>query len=211
MATLALSHQPSATARESRVESQTQGSVHHRGVSAVLLDRDGVINRELGHFVGSWNEFEFLPSALEGLRRLSTASLPIVVVTNQSVVGRGWMTAGAADDINCRMKQTVAENGGRIDSVLVCPHAPEAGCECRKPRPGLLLRAAHEHGFDVTQAVMVGDSLRDLEAARAAGAFGVLVESGHDLPTNLDKSVPIARDLDQVVDTVLSFRRHSQE
>src|SRR5947209_2398900 len=127
-----------------------------REVAAVLLDRDGVINRELGRFVPTWEEFEFLPGVLEALRLLAGLRVPIVIVTNQSAIGRGWTSAEQIADIHRRMLQIIEAAGGRVDEVLVCPHAPDRGCPCRKPRPGLLLQAAQTHRFDLRRAVLIG-------------------------------------------------------
>jgi D-glycero-D-manno-heptose 1,7-bisphosphate phosphatase len=169
-------------------------------LSAVLLDRDGVINRELGRSVLSWEEFEFLPAALAALRQLALLPVPIVVVSNQSAIGRGWTSREAVEEIHRRMLGAVRAAGGRIDDVAVCPHAPEAGCPCRKPRPGLILEAARKHGFDVGRAVLVGDSHRDVQAAQAAGARPILVRSGHAVPPDLEgllrrEQVPVFPDL----------------
>ena len=108
---------------------------------AILLDRDGVINRELGQAVLKWDEFEFLPQALAALQRLATLRVPIVVVSNQSAIGRDRTTLEIVNDIHERMVTAVREIGGRLDEVLICPHAPDAGCACRKPLPGMLLEA----------------------------------------------------------------------
>jgi D-glycero-D-manno-heptose 1,7-bisphosphate phosphatase len=169
-------------------------------LSAVLLDRDGVINRELGRAVRSWEEFEFLPGALAALRQLALLPVPILVISNQSAIGRGWMSLEAVEGIHCRMLSAIQAAGGRIDEVAICPHAPETGCPCRKPRPGLLLETARKHGFDVSRAVLVGDAHRDVQAAQAAGAMPILVRSGHPIPLALERQlrrerVPVLPDL----------------
>jgi D-glycero-D-manno-heptose 1,7-bisphosphate phosphatase len=101
----------------------------------VFLDRDGVINRNRIDHVKSWSEFEFLPGALEALKRLAGLDLPVVVVTNQAAIGRGLIDAAEVDEIHRRMIEAVRLFGGRIDAVLCCPHRPDEGCECRKPKP----------------------------------------------------------------------------
>lgn len=155
-------------------------------VSAIMLDRDGVINRELGHFVRSWGEFEFLPGVLDALRELSSLAVPIVVVSNQSAIGRGWTSLHEVDAINRQMLDVIRSAGGRIDDILICPHAPEAGCACRKPQPGLLLMAAEKHRFDLRRAMMIGDLYRDVQAAQAVGAVPILVRSGHSISPDLE-------------------------
>jgi histidinol-phosphate phosphatase family protein len=142
---------------------------------AVLLDRDGVINRRRPDFVRSWAEFEFLPGALEALRRLRAAGSRVVVLTNQSAVGRGLLGHDQLDLIHARMRAAVEDAGGRIDAVLACVHAPRDGCGCRKPAPGLFHRAARELRVDLGRSVMVGDARTDIEAARAAGCDAVWV------------------------------------
>jgi D-glycero-D-manno-heptose 1,7-bisphosphate phosphatase len=153
--------------------------------SALLLDRDGVINRELGHFVRDWSEFDFLPGVLTALERLASLPIPVLIVTNQSAVGRGWMAQHTLDAMHERMLSTIRAAGGHIDDVLVCAHAPDAGCVCRKPRPGLLIQAAAKLGFDLSRAWMAGDQARDIEAACAAGAVPVLVGAAPGLAAEL--------------------------
>jgi D-glycero-D-manno-heptose 1,7-bisphosphate phosphatase len=147
-------------------------------LSAVFLDRDGVINRKApeGEYVTSWSGFQFLPGALEGLRRLAASPMALVVVTNQRGVARGRMTEDDLTDIHRRMSAAVTEAGGRLDAIYHCPH--EGGCDCRKPEVGMFRQAAAELGLDLSGAVMVGDSASDMEAARRIGALGVLVGAG---------------------------------
>ncbi|MCJ7831632.1 MAG: D-glycero-beta-D-manno-heptose 1,7-bisphosphate 7-phosphatase [Dehalococcoidia bacterium] len=145
---------------------------------AVLLDRDGVINRNRTDYVKSWDEFEFLPGSLEALRMLAEQEAKVVVVTNQSAVGRGIISPDELERIHARMNEEVEAHGGRIDAVLCCPHAPDDGCHCRKPRPGLLLEAMDRFQLDPNLCYAVGDSLSDLMAARAAGLPFVMVLTG---------------------------------
>lgn len=145
---------------------------------AVFLDRDGVINENRSDYVKTWEEFRFLPGALLALRELAATPLRVLVVTNQSAIGRGLTSAETAAEIDDRMRRLVARVGGRIDGVYRCPHTPSDGCECRKPRPGLLLRAAAEWGVDLGRSYCVGDKLTDLDAGAAVGCRGILVETG---------------------------------
>lgn len=147
-------------------------------IPGVLLDRDGVINRERADYVKRWSEFSFLPGALDALRRLAVLGRPVLVVTNQSPVGRGLLARAALDEIHRRMRDEVARHGGRIDGVYVCPHRPDQGCDCRKPRPGLLEAAAREWSLALAESVFVGDAVSDWEAARSAGCRSILVRSG---------------------------------
>jgi D-glycero-D-manno-heptose 1,7-bisphosphate phosphatase len=136
---------------------------------AIFLDRDGVIIKNRPEYIRSWEEVVFLPGVLDSLQKLARASLRIVIVTNQSVVGRGLITLEQAQDINDRLVASIIKVGGRIDSVYMCPHPPEAMCNCRKPRPGLFLEAAVDLSLDLENSVMVGDALTDLIAAWDAG------------------------------------------
>jgi len=152
--------------------------------AAVFLDRDGVINRDRPDYVKSWEEFEFLPGVLEAFRVLASGPRQIVVVSNQSCIGRGLVSRETVEEIHARMTEAVRRSGGRIDAVDYCPHRPDEDCPCRKPRPGLILKAARELDIDLAASWMVGDDLKDLETAKAAGVRPVLVRTGHgrDLP-----------------------------
>lgn len=147
-------------------------------LQGILLDRDGVINRERSDYVKSWQEFEWLPGVLPALASLATLALPICVLTNQSAIGRGIVIASQIDEIHWRLQRCVRDAGGRIDAFFVCPHHPDARCECRKPKPGLLYQAAHTFALDLRNCVFVGDSITDYQAALAAGCHAILVRSG---------------------------------
>jgi D-glycero-D-manno-heptose 1,7-bisphosphate phosphatase len=144
----------------------------------VFVDRDGVINANRPDHVTSWDQFALLPGALDGLALLTRHGFDVVVVTNQAIVNRGTIAQAALDDIHARLVQTVERHGGRIVAVLACPHRPDEGCGCRKPAPGLLFRARDELGASLDGAVLIGDHVTDLEAARRAGCGSILVLSG---------------------------------
>jgi D-glycero-D-manno-heptose 1,7-bisphosphate phosphatase len=164
---------------------------------AVFLDRDGVINRDRPDYVKSWEEFEFLPGVLEAFHLLAPGPHRIIVVSNQSAIGRGLVSRETVDKIHARMTEAVRRGGGRIDAVYYCPHRPDADCLCRKPRPGLLLRAARELDIDLPVSWLIGDDLRDLESAVAAGIRPVLVRTGHgkDLPETVLARAPYRFDV----------------
>jgi D-glycero-D-manno-heptose 1,7-bisphosphate phosphatase len=146
---------------------------------AVLLDRDGVIIENRAEYVRSWDDVSVYPQALAALAQLRAAGWPVVIVTNQSMVGRGLVSLAEAEAINRQLVAAVAAAGGQIDAVYMCPHAPSERCRCRKPQPGLLLQAAQELGLDLAQSAMVGDALSDLSAAEAAGVgWAALVRTG---------------------------------
>lgn len=145
---------------------------------AIFLDRDGVIIENRPEHVRAWSDVAFLPGALAALERLAGSPFAVVVVTNQAAVGRGLVTLEQAEALNAGVVRAVRAAGGRIDAAYLCPHRPDEGCACRKPRPGLLLRAARELGLCLSDSWIVGDAVSDLEAGRAAGARGILVRTG---------------------------------
>jgi histidinol-phosphate phosphatase family protein len=145
---------------------------------AVFLDRDGVINEDRADYVKTWAEFRFIRGVRPALRRLAEARIPVVVVTNQSAVGRGLISPEGLASLQARMVREIERSGGRIAGVFHCPHRPDEGCACRKPRAGLLQQAARELGLDLSRSLLVGDTGRDLEAGRRAGCRTMLVLSG---------------------------------
>ncbi|MBI2940049.1 MAG: D-glycero-beta-D-manno-heptose 1,7-bisphosphate 7-phosphatase, partial [Chloroflexi bacterium] len=144
----------------------------------VFLDRDGVINENRTDYVKSWDEFVFLPGALAALQLLRERGYQVFVVTNQSGVGRGILSSQELDALHWAMRDAIEGHGGAIADVFYCPHPPEAGCDCRKPRPGLLLQASRRHSCDPTQSYVIGDSLTDVQAGLAVGATPILVLTG---------------------------------
>jgi len=149
-------------------------------VQHVILDRDGVLNveREDGGYINDWSQWKWIPRAREGLVMLTRLGTSISIVTNQSGIGRGIVTEDEVDAVHARMIDEVDQAGGRIDRILICPHAPSVGCGCRKPAPGLLLEAIEASGLPRRATVVVGDDLRDMQAARSAKVLAVLVRSG---------------------------------
>jgi D-glycero-D-manno-heptose 1,7-bisphosphate phosphatase len=136
--------------------------------SAIFLDRDGVIIENRANYVRNRADVHIYPQALEALKSITESQYKIVIVTNQSVVGRGFITIETANEINNRLVEEINKHGGRIDGVYMCPHAPEENCSCRKPQPGLLLEAAHELSLDLKRSIMIGDALSDLQAGQLA-------------------------------------------
>ena len=145
---------------------------------AVFLDRDGVIVENRADYVKSIDEVCFIPGALAALARAAPLACLFVVVTNQSVIGRGLLTAADSDAITAHVRQQIVLAGGRIDRWTVCPHLPEDNCDCRKPKPGMLLSAAADLEIDLAASVMIGDAVTDMLAGRAAGAQPILVRTG---------------------------------
>ncbi len=136
---------------------------------AIFLDRDGVICANRDDYVKSWEEFRFLPGVKEAMRQLATLGWPIVVITNQSAVGRKLLSHKELASIHRRMEAEIVAAGGRIDAIFYCPHLPEEHCPCRKPNPGLLFKAAHALQIDLNRSILVGDALSDIQAGARAG------------------------------------------
>lgn len=152
---------------------------------AVFLDRDGTINEQMG-YLNHISRLHLLHGAAEAIARLNQAGLPVVVVSNQSGVGRGYFPETLVSQIHRRLKTLLARAGASLDGVYYCPHHPQAvlpayrvDCLCRKPRPGLIQRAAAELHLDPTRSFMVGDQVSDLQLGRAVGATSVLVRTGY--------------------------------
>jgi D-glycero-D-manno-heptose 1,7-bisphosphate phosphatase len=146
---------------------------------AIFLDRDGVIIENRDDYVRSWEDVSVFPQALQALAKASSSPFKIVLITNQSAVGRGLMTLQTAEEINRHLVALIAEAGGRVDGTFLCPHAPLDACDCRKPQPGLLLQAAEALDIDLSRSIMIGDALTDLQAGQAAGVTHLaLVRSG---------------------------------
>lgn len=138
---------------------------------AVFLDRDGVINRRApqGEYITRWEEMSFLPGAADAISLLNRAGFRVIVVTNQRCVAKGLITSQALEAMHQRMCDALEQAGARIDGVYYCPHEKQAGCGCRKPAPGMLLRAKAEYGIDLPPSWMIGDSEMDVEAGKSAG------------------------------------------
>jgi len=145
----------------------------------VVLDRDGVINRDSPDFIRTVGEWEPLPGSLEAIARLTQAGWTVVVATNQSGIARGYLSPAELGRIHAHMDDAVRAAGGRIDAVFFCPHGPDDGCDCRKPRPGLFRQIEARYGRPVNGVPAIGDSTRDLLAARRAGARPILVLTGN--------------------------------
>jgi D-glycero-D-manno-heptose 1,7-bisphosphate phosphatase len=144
----------------------------------VILGRDGILNEYREGHVTAPEEWQPVPGALEAVARINHAGWHTVVATNQSGIGRGMIDMSAVNAVHAHMNQLMQVQGARIDAVFFCPHTPEDGCDCRKPKPGLLLDIGRRYGVDLSHVPMVGDTARDLIAAQAAGCEPHLVLSG---------------------------------
>lgn len=175
----------------------------------VVLDRDGVINEDSGEFIKSVAEWRPIPGSLEAIAALTRSGYRVVVVTNQSGVGRGLLTEQTLGEIHARMTAAVREVGGSLAGVYYCPHHPDAGCDCRKPRTALLRRAAEDLACSLEGAPFVGDRFSDLDAAEAVGARAMLVRTGTGVATEAalgDRTVEVFDDLSAAARAILAER-----
>lgn len=147
-------------------------------MTLVLLDRDGVINEDSDHYIRSAAEWRPIPGSVDAIARLSKAGYSVAVVTNQSGLARGYFDQRALDAMHDKLRALVRARGGEIAGIFICPHLPDANCDCRKPRPGLIDQAVAALGLSAQAAPLVGDSLRDLQAAQTRGCAPVLVKTG---------------------------------
>ena len=179
----------------------------------VILDRDGVINEDSDNYIKSPEEWVPIPGSLEAIARLNHAGAVVTVATNQSGIGRGLFSINELNRIHAKFRDALARVGGHVDGIFFCPHSPEVQCQCRKPAPGLLRAISLRFATGLRDIPVIGDSLRDIEAARAAKANPVLVRSGKGMYTQrhspeLD-DVACFDDLADAVDHLLSGQRHS--
>lgn len=148
-------------------------------VKIIVLDRDGVINQDSTNFIKSPDDWRAIPGSLEAIAKLNKRGYKVVVATNQSGVARGYFSQHDLDDIHRKMSQQLAQVGGHLDGIFICPHGPNDNCTCRKPKPGLLLNIAKHFAVSPGHMLAIGDSMRDLLAAKAAGCAAILVRTGN--------------------------------
>ena len=156
----------------------------------VILDRDGTINHDSDQYIKSPAEWRPIEGSLEAIARLTQAGFRIVVATNQSGIARGLLDTGTLISIHDTLQRAAALAGGRIDAFFFCPHAADSACKCRKPEPGMLLEVARRFNISLENTYMVGDALRDVQAAAAAGARPVLVLTGRGRRTRDEGALP---------------------
>jgi D-glycero-D-manno-heptose 1,7-bisphosphate phosphatase len=158
----------------------------HGVMRLILLDRDGVLNEDRPDFVKSPDELVMIPGAAAAVARLNRAGLKVALCTNQSCVGRGIITVERLERIHEHLREHLAREGGRLDAIYFCPHAPWENCGCRKPAAGMLREALRRFGTDPADAAMIGDGLRDLQAAKATGCARHLVRTGNGTKTQAE-------------------------
>ncbi|HEY9427151.1 MAG TPA: HAD family hydrolase [Gemmatimonadaceae bacterium] len=177
---------------------------------AVFLDRDGTINIDT-HYLRRPEDVELIPGAAEAIARLNAAGMPVLVISNQSGIGRGLLTQAEYEAVRARIDELLASAGARIDATYICPHAPSPDggavlCECRKPGTLLFRTAAAEHSIDLSRSTFIGDRWRDISPALKLGARGILVPSRDTLATDIERArteLGVASTLGEAVDCVL--------
>jgi len=181
-------------------------------VKLVILDRDGVVNVDSDEFVKSADEWIPIEGSIKAISRLSKAGFTVVIATNQSGLGRGLFTVDALESMHQKMLQLVEEEGGEIAGIFYCPHHPDDGCYCRKPKAGLLDQIENALTTSTKDAFIIGDSLRDLQAGLEKGCRPVLVKTGKGLktmalltnqPDEALKDLPIHTNLSEAVDHII--------
>ena len=173
----------------------------------IVLDRDGVINYDSDRYIKSAEEWVPIPGSIEAIGRLCQGDYNVVVATNQSGIARGLFDIEALHAMHEKMTKLVAEQGGSVDGIFFCPHAPSDRCSCRKPKPGVLHQIRERLHVNLNDTIMVGDTMPDLQAAWTVGAKAVLVRTGKGektlLSEELPKDTPVHRDLAAVADALL--------
>jgi D-glycero-D-manno-heptose 1,7-bisphosphate phosphatase len=180
---------------------------------AIFLDRDGVINRkaEEGRYVARWADVQFLPGALEAIAALVRHGFTIIVVTNQRGIATGQIEPQSLQDLHERLKDAVSQIGGRIADIYCCPHDISDCCDCRKPRPGMLLRAAREHNLDISNCWMIGDAASDVAAGKLAGCKTVRIAPRTEWVAHSDGPEIQVESLEQAVDHVVQWDIHNTQ
>lgn len=174
----------------------------------IVLDRDGVINHDSAAFIKTPDEWRPIAGSLNAISRLNQAGFHVIVATNQSGIGRGFFDMAALNAIHDKMHRALAQAGARVDAVFFCPHTADDNCNCRKPKTGMFEDIAHRLNTSLTGVPMVGDSIRDLQAAAAAQAQPLLVLTGNGKKTLRSGALPPATrvydDLAAAVDTLVT-------
>ncbi|MCI0505295.1 MAG: D-glycero-beta-D-manno-heptose 1,7-bisphosphate 7-phosphatase [Gammaproteobacteria bacterium] len=177
----------------------------------IILDRDGVINEDSDDYIKSTDEFIPIAGSLAAIAKLTRAGYTVVVATNQSGIARGYFNAATLHAMHDKLRTLLEAEGGRIDNIYYCPHGPGDNCNCRKPKPGLLQQILKDYPVDPADAVSIGDSLRDLQAAQAVGIPNMLVRTGKGKKTEAQlaqnstfAAVPVFDNLSEAVDALLA-------
>jgi len=177
-------------------------------IKLIALDRDGVINYDSPDYVKSPEEWRAIPGSLEAITKLNQHGYKVVIATNQSGVARGYFDLDTLDKIHQKMLGQLKEVGGKIDAIFFCPHEPDDNCEYRKPKPGLLLQAADQFNIKPQEILMIGDSMRDILAAKNCGAKAIFIKTDHKMDSLLaaqKEEVPIYNSLAEAVNAIIAL------
>jgi len=164
----------------------------------VFLDRDGTISKDSPNHIKSWDEVHFFPNSKKGIKLLNDNGFNIIIITNQSVIARGMVTEKELDYIHNKLTEELEEYGCKIHKIYYCPHHPDDGCNCRKPQPGLLIKAAKENNIDISKSYMVGDRIMDIEVGKKVNCKTIFISSDYglkELKNSNTKPDYIAKDL----------------
>jgi len=178
-------------------------------MKVIVLDRDGVINHDSDAYIKSAEEWRPLDGSLEAIARLNHGGYTVVVASNQSGLARGYFDIEALTAMHMKMEEMLAKIGGRIDAIFYCPHGPDDGCACRKPKPGMLLEIGQRFNVPLKEVIFIGDSISDVKAANSAHAKSMLVRTGKGikaekiLQTECKGVVPVFDDLASAVTSIL--------
>ncbi|TFB10729.1 D-glycero-beta-D-manno-heptose 1,7-bisphosphate 7-phosphatase [Candidatus Marinimicrobia bacterium MT.SAG.3] len=176
----------------------------------LFLDRDGVINVEPEGYITDWSDFEFLPGALDTIKRATDEGYRIIIISNQSAIGRGMCSKEKIDEIMSNMVETVEAHGGKIEDIFYCPHTPEDMCKCRKPKPDLFFQAAEKYNIKLTNTWFVGDKLTDVAVAMRVGTKPILISGGKPVPdisVTEDDAAAVVNNLSEAFEYLLSMDR----
>ena len=180
----------------------------NKNKKVLFLDRDGVINVEAEGYVTDWSEFEFLPDALDTIKRATDEGYDIIIISNQSAIGRGLCSRETIDEIMSNMVERVEARGGKIMDIFYCPHTPEDKCDCRKPEPGLFFQAADKYNIKLTDTWFVGDKLTDVAVAMMVGTRPILIRGGKPvtgITVTEDDALKVVDNLSEAVDFLLAI------
>lgn len=173
----------------------------------IILDRDGVINHDSDQFIKSPEEWQPIEGSMDAIAFLTQAGYTIAVATNQSGIARGYFTVQTLNEMHAKMHKLVRQAGGEISGIWFCPHSADSQCDCRKPKPGMILDILDRFQADATKTYLVGDSLRDLQAIASAGGLPILVKTGKGMKTLNNHTEQLPQNT-QIFDSLLAFATH---
>lgn len=174
-------------------------------IKLIALDRDGVINKDSPDYIKSPDEWIALPGSLEAIAKLKQHGYKVVIITNQSGLARGYYNSETLDNIHKKMLAEIENAGGKIDGIFVCPHVDQDNCECRKPKPGLILQAANEFQMLPSEILVIGDATRDMMAAKNCGARAIFVDTNNKIEDRAKaqkENIPIYASLIEAADFI---------